>query len=280
MVMKLIAVILLITCTCSVNLCVSSKIFAGLFPNWAQYRESPYTFTPKHLQGIVGRLDHLIYGHAYFNSEDFRVAFTDPRDKIFIQNLMSYKTSHPQLKVLISIGGESFPSKNFSEMASSSISRALFVSSLRIFLDDNRFDGININWKWPCSPQRTIYKREHRSKANNMCYAYTEFLDGGSRCPQDGNYFLSLLKEMRESLSNATIITATCPPFEDQINCLPFTLYSKYLDYLYVESYGYTVSAASRSYMTAPLAPLNHPPRSAGVNHESINSTGKLEKKS
>ena len=270
----MIAVLFLITCTFSVKVCESSKIFSGLFPNWAQYRESPYTFTPKHLQGIVGRLDHIIYAHAYFSSNDFQVAFTDPRDKIFIRDLMSYKTSHPQLKVLISIGGENFPSKNFSEMASSNESRELFISSLQIFLEDNKFDGVDINWKWPCSPQRAIYKRKHRSKTYHTCDTYAEFFDRGSRCPQDGSYFLSLLKEMRESLGNTTIITATCSPFEEQIKRLPLTLYSKYLDYMYVESYGYTVSAANRSYMTAPLAPLSRPPRSTGISQESINSTG------
>lgn len=268
------AAALLIFCIFYAQECEGSKLFSGLFPNWAQYRESPYAFSTKHLQGIVGRLDHLLYAHAYFSSDDFQVSYTDPRDKIFIQNLMYYKTSHPQLKVLVSIGGDNFPSKNFSEMVSSNESRTLFISSLQVFLVNNEFDGVNINWKWPCSLQRSIYERQHQNKGHGTCDTYTEFLDKGSECPQDSRNFLSLLKEMRQALGNTILITVTGSPFAQQIEHLPTMLYAQFLDYFYVESYGYAVSAANKSYLTAPIAPLNHPPKSMGINIQSINSTG------
>ena len=248
--------------------CDSAKIFGGYFPNWSQYRVSPYNFTPEHLQGIIGRFDQLIYTRAYFDDVDYRVKYTDPKDEIFIQEIMKYKLIHPQLKVLISIGGDNFPSYNFSNMVSSNKSRALFINSLQIFLRVNKFDGIDINWKWPCSVQRILY---HPSKHNRLtCDGYIKYVDKGSSCPQDAHNFLSLLKEMRQTLGNYILIAITSTPVPQEAKNLPLVEYSNYIDYWYIESYGYAVSSTNNSSTTAPYAPLNQLPSAP----QSINNTG------
>lgn len=266
----------LLACFLLVKDCETSKIFSGLFPNWAQYRDPPYTFSVRHLQGIVGRLDHIIYAYAHFNSNDYQITYTDLQDKASIKTVMYYKLSRPKLKVIVSIGGENFPSSNFSEMVNSNESRALFISNLGAFLKGNKFDGVDISWKWPCSAKKTIYSRQYQKKGRNGCDSFTEISDRGSKCPQDGTSFLSLLKEMRASLGNDTIITVTGSPFLQQIKHLPMALYAHYVNYWYVASYGYTVSAANKSYVTAPGAPLHHPPKSAGISMQNMNSTGMI----
>ena len=44
----------------------STPILGAYFPNWAQYRAAPYTFTPSSLDGIISKVDVIWYAFAYF----------------------------------------------------------------------------------------------------------------------------------------------------------------------------------------------------------------------
>ncbi len=264
---------LLIATIVVVQKCDGSKIFAGVFPNSAQYRGFPYTFNPGNLESIVGRLDLLLYSHAYFELDSFQVLFSDSQDELFVEQIMNFKQSYSDLKVILSIGGENFPSSSFSAMASSNESRALFISSLQEFLTENNFDGVDINWQWPCSPQRMIYKREYKILVTG-CDSYKGVLDKGSRCPEDGENFHFLLRELREGLGNSTLITVTATSSPILFRQLPLRSCASYVDYWLVQTYGYTESATNMSHVTAPTAPLRHLAKSARFSSPSINSTG------
>lgn len=268
--------LLVIACVCAFGSQESgaSKIFSGLFPNWARYRPLPYKFIPEDLQGIIGRLDHLIYAHAHFTPEDYQVKFTDPQDEDSVRKLTEYKESHPHIKILVSVGGEHFPSSHFSNMVSSNQSIAEFVDSLRAFLEENMFDGVDIGWRWPCSLSKMIFTRRYQDQWLT-CDTYQEVFDSGSTCPDDGTRLLYLLKGLREGLGNRTLITVTGSPDPNPLRHLPLGACSEYVDYWHVESFGYTVSATNSSYLTAPLAPLTQPPFRSGVNALNINTTGK-----
>jgi len=60
---------------------------------------------------------------------------------------MKYKVSYPDVKILISVGGADFPSKNYTDMASTSAGRAAFISNLKSFISLYNFDGVDINWE-------------------------------------------------------------------------------------------------------------------------------------
>lgn len=264
--------VILIVCILSQK-CESSKIFAGVFPNWAQYRQSPFKFTAMDLQGIAGRLDHLKYAYAYFSPQDYQVKFTDPQDEESLRTLMDYKSSNPHVKILLSVGGENFPSSYFSDMVSSNQTIEWFVSNLQAFLEEYKFDGVDISWKWPCSASKTIYRRQYENQWRH-CVDFEKTFDEGSKCPGDGIRFLYLLETLRDYLGNSTIITVTGSHDPKFAKHLPLRLYSKHIDYWYVESFGYTVPATNNSYLTAPTAPLYHPSISSGANPQNINTTG------
>lgn len=257
--------------------CDSSRIFSGIFPNWGQYRDPPYTFTPTHLQGIIGRLDHLIYAHAHFDPS-FQIMFTDTQDKFFVQELVDYKLAHRKLKILLSIGGEDFPSSDFSKMASLNENRARFIRNLQVFVSEHKFDGVDINWQWPCSSPKVIHlKREKEAEdPRQHCTgtAYSMIPDRGSKCPQDAENLLLLLKEMRKALGNSTLLAFTLSHLPQQARNLHLKSVAEYVDYFYIESYGYAISATNDSLITAPNAPLNKPSGTPPVGPQNIKTTG------
>ncbi len=66
------------------------------------------------------------------------------------RQLYDLKQDHPQLKVLISIGGWTL-SNEFSPMAASAQARANFVQQCIEFCETyDCFDGVDIDWEYPC----------------------------------------------------------------------------------------------------------------------------------
>lgn len=246
-----------------------SKIFGGYFPNWAQYREEPYTFTPSNLQEIAEKLNHLVYSHIHFDSKNYSLVPTEENDQVFLKKLASYKDSLQNFRLLVSIGGDEFPSSNFSAMVKSNQTRAMFINNLQTFLHQNNIDGVEISWKWPCSPPKVIHKKQFLS-----CKNFEDVMDKGSKCPQDAFQFLALLKEMRHHLGKKTTITLSGSPFPEVIKKIPLKLFSRYVDYWHVETFGYALSETNYSYSTAPYSPLNQNSSSDTTATHSINTTG------
>ena len=145
-----------------------NPVIGAYFPNWAQYRPAPATFTPTQMEPIIDTLNVVWYGFAYFcpnssmvqpywvtqlnlcqGKEPFDVVSIEPKDPQFYQELIGYKSRNRKLKVVLSIGGWNFPSNFWSGMASDSSSRSKFIASAKAFMDQYGFDGIDIDWEFP-----------------------------------------------------------------------------------------------------------------------------------
>lgn len=59
------------------------------------------------------------------------------------------KNQNPALKVMIAIGGWNEGGKKYSEMASSKQRREKFVASVVSFLQEHKFDGLDLDWEYP-----------------------------------------------------------------------------------------------------------------------------------
>ena len=247
----------------------SSRIFSGYYPSWGRYKPAPYTYLPDNASGIVGRLDHLVYAYAGFDPDDFSILFSDGNDAATVQRLIKMKSVHPQLKILISIGGDSFASDRFSDLVRYQYARSTFISKLQSFLVAHNFDGVDVSWKFPCSSPRIIHK-----KYRLQCYDMIQEVDLGSNCPLDAENFVSLIKEMRSGLTNGTTITVTGPALPNYYKQLYLSRISKYIDYWHLATYDYSISATNVSQFTAPNAPLRSPSKSSGVSVCHINATG------
>ena len=245
-----------------------ARIFAAYYANWAQDRYKPYTFLPEDLGAIVGRLDYLVYAFAHFDPNNFQIVLTHQNDSDSIARIMKYKWTHPELKILISIGGDKFPSANFSRMVSSNATRKRFISRLKHFVSAHGFDGVDINWQRPCSSAKVIY--DNKKKA---CSSFRAFNDTGGKCPEDADNLVMFLKHLRRKLNDADIFFSGSP-LEEDYKRLHLSAMSRYIDYWNIGTYDYTVSATASSNFTAPNAPLMTPKSQTVITTQSINSTG------
>ena len=155
------------------------------FPNWAQYNANPYAFTPQKIAPIVSKLNVINYAFAYFcpsnsmyqpywvkppysvcnGKQAFQITNIEYNDNQMYKEIINYKKTNPNLKILISVGGWNFPSNFFSVMVSNKTSRTVFIDSVVAYMKEYGFDGLDIDWEYPKLIQYNIYKYIH---SNNI----------------------------------------------------------------------------------------------------------------
>lgn len=135
-----------------------NKRLVGYYPNWAIY--SPRNVYPKDIE--IDKITHINYAFAKIDTSGNIIltdtwADTDYRDnwqieKSYWGNFRQFydlKQAHPHFKTLISIGGWT-KSDTFPAMAASAAARANFAEQCISFCDTYDFDGIDIDWEYPC----------------------------------------------------------------------------------------------------------------------------------
>jgi chitinase len=198
---------------------------AGLV--WA--REKPrtviaYVFARnKFLQAeeiVAERLTHINYAFANIQDGVIVEGFQVDRENYRILN--SLKQRHPQLKILVSVGGWTW-SGNFSDMALTRASRGKFNESVVAFLQTHHLDGIDIDWEYPGLPG---YGNKHR--------------------PEDKSNFTALLKELRARLKKEErnaghpfLITIAAGAGQDFLEHTEMKKAQRYLDLVNLMTYDF-----------------------------------------
>lgn len=114
---------------------IQQKVVVGYITSWSDRIPDPE---------IVTHLNYA-FGHVSENYDSIRIDNTER-----LRAIVSLKDNHPQLKVMLSIGG--WGSGRFSEMASDERTRLSFAQTCRKVIDNYGLDGIDIDWEYPtCS---------------------------------------------------------------------------------------------------------------------------------
>jgi chitinase len=154
------------------------KIVGGYFEEWSIYYAG-YNIANLQQNGVANKLTHLVYAFADVTSDPPACAFADtwadyqtpylpsvsgsPYSGPLYGNfaaIQQLKQLHPNLKVLMSIGGASATNTTaFSVLASTKAGRRAFAAScINLFVNGNiapgitapgLFDGFNIDWEFP-----------------------------------------------------------------------------------------------------------------------------------
>ncbi|MGV7210409.1 glycoside hydrolase family 18 protein [Oxalobacteraceae bacterium A2-2] len=181
-------------------------------------------------------------------------------DSANLRALAAFKKSHPQLKLMVSVGGWNW-SNQFSNLADSANARATFIGSAVALLRKYNLDGIDIDWEYPgrpgvpCAPGRSCASDE------------------------DHENFVELAREMRSAFDTAgqadrkhyaiTIAAGANADYMKDAKGGSVWLkdLSGYLDWINIMSYDYHMPAEPRSAHHAALgADAADPAHASGYN--------------
>ncbi|AJS61331.1 glycosyl hydrolase family 18 protein [Paenibacillus sp. IHBB 10380] len=151
--------------------------------------------------------------------------------------LATIKDQHPNLNLMVSVGGWSW-SKNFSNMALTEETRRAFANSVVKFLREYRLDGIDIDWEYPVEGGETSNIRRPEDKENFTLLVKTvrEALDAAGS--EDGKYYLQTIASGQGD--NFTVNA-------DFVNS------ASYLDFINIMTYDYSGSYEPLANHNAPL---------------------------
>jgi len=203
------------------------------------------------------------YGNCT-DATEYQLLSVEPKDATFIPQIVGMKSTNPNLKVLLSIGGWNFPSAFFSKLASSSTNRQKFVTSAKAWISQYRVDGIDIDWEYPGSPPRT-------DPVEISCYDFQTVNDAGGSAADKTNV-VDFLKDLRNGIGAGMLLTFAAQAGKQNEDAENLANTTPYIDMWHVMTYDYQVSDIpdQSGSMMSPNAPLNNP---TGGLQESISAT-------
>ncbi len=183
----------------------------------------------------LGMVTDVMYAFANIKGDTISEGFKNTGENLRI--LTEAKKKYKKLKVLISVGGWGW-SGGFSDMCLTSESRAKFIGSVVRFIGRYNLDGIDIDWEYPGLPGA-----------------------GNVHRPEDKQNFTSLLAGLRIALDQLGmktgkyyLITAAAGAFDQYLEHTDMAIDSKYLDFLNLMTYDFSVPGAdSLAGLNAPL---------------------------
>lgn len=177
-------------------------------------------------------ITHINY--AFVNIRDGKAHLEKPEnDTLNFRTLNQLKRTHPQLKILISIGGWTW-SKHFSDISLTSDSRKLFAKSAVDIVNQYQLDGIDIDWEYPGLPG-----------------------DNNIHRPEDKQNFTLLLEALRNELNQLTqkkkrdyLLTIATGGSTAFLTHTEMYKAEKYLDYVNIMCYDYFTSGKTTGHHT------------------------------
>lgn len=123
------------------------------YTNWSQYRTKIGKFVPEDIPADL--CTHIVYAFGWLKKG--RMSSFEGNDETkdgvpgFYAKIVGLKKVNPKLKVLLAIGGWSFGTQKFKDMAQSRYARQTFIYSAINFLRKRGFDGLDMDWEYPAS---------------------------------------------------------------------------------------------------------------------------------
>ncbi len=142
-----------------------------------------YTGNAENLrQYPLDKLTHVIY--SFLKIQNDTLTFRDSLQMQNVQKIVALKAEHPQLKVMVSVGGWGGCAP-CSGLFDSVARRTTFVKTAVQLLKDYNIDGLDLDWEYPA----------------------IEGYPGHQFLPQDKNNFTALVKELRAEMGNELLLS-------------------------------------------------------------------------
>ncbi|CAG7560691.1 unnamed protein product [Fusarium equiseti] len=163
----------------------------GYYQSWNVRTRKCDTKTPKQLD--TKGFTHLFYSFAFIDPVSFKVTPAHNDDAKQMREFTGLSKGS-NLKTWIAIGGYDMSNENtpthttWSDMVSTKANRAAFIESVRDYMDEYGFTGVDLDWEYPGEPKR------------------------GGRKLADTRNLSMLLKEMRAAYGSKYGISLTLAP--------------------------------------------------------------------
>ena len=143
------------------------KVVLAYVTSWSDVMPNPELVT--HINYAFGHVNDTFNGVRINNEER-------------LKQIVALKTQHPELKVLLSIGG--WGSGRFSEMAADEANRLSFAKDCQRVVKEFGLDGIDIDWEYPTSSAANI-----------------------SSSPDDTDNYTLLMRDIRQAIGKHKLLT-------------------------------------------------------------------------
>jgi len=115
---------------------------------WARYRPDPVQFVPEDIDTSL--CTHIIFAFALLDKTGLQIVQADPPvDEELYRRVVSLKREKRGLKVLLSVGGWTAGSTEFTKTVSSKANMNAFALNAVAFLRRYGFDGLDVDWEYP-----------------------------------------------------------------------------------------------------------------------------------
>lgn len=97
---------------------------------------------------------HLLYSFAALDEKTLQIIPSDPSidiDQEYYTKFTALKSQNPRLKTILAVGGwvDSTMNDKYSRLVANQENINVFVRSVVQLLNDNGFDGLDVDWEYP-----------------------------------------------------------------------------------------------------------------------------------
>lgn len=92
-------------------------------------------------------------------SEEYIIKSVQHNDLELYSRLNSIKSKQPSLKLILRITDDN--GRLYSKLSKSFDTRSSFVTNVIDYIQENKFDGIEIEWRWPNGPAGSLSDKEN-----------------------------------------------------------------------------------------------------------------------
>ncbi|KAI9150631.1 Chitotriosidase-1 [Paramyrothecium foliicola] len=163
----------------------------GYYQSWNVRERACNKVSPKQLD--TTGYTHLFYSFATINPSTYQIAPAHPDDDAMMREFTSL-SKDGKLQTWIAIGGFDFSDPDrathttWSDLCSTKDRRTAFINSIKAYMVEYGFQGVDLDWEYPGAPER------------------------GGRKLQDVRNFATLVREMRAALGTSYGISVTLAP--------------------------------------------------------------------
>lgn len=181
-----------------------AKIFC-YYDTRATLKEGLAKMTPADIEPALMSCTHLIYGYAGINADNYKIAPLISNEEWDLnvglyKQITFLKTKYPNLKVLLSVGGDADggPEK-YMQLLESSTARIAFTNSVNVVLKTYGFDGLDLAFQFPKMKPKKV-----RSAVGSVWHSFKKTI-GVAGNPVDENseehkaQFSELISELKIS---------------------------------------------------------------------------------